>query len=142
MTGFGNKNRAELIGRLGKNPEVTIHPSGAVMAKFQVATERRFKRKSSEEWESNTTWHQVMAWGRLAEFARKYFRKGKRVSVEGRMENFSYEKGGETRYGWQIVAEDLQLLDKPEKNESGQPAAEPSLADLPPAEAYDDDVPF
>lgn len=141
MTGFGNKNHVSLIGRLGRNPEITVHSSGSVMAKFQLATERSFKKKGSDSWEKKTSWHNVVAWGRGAEFVKKYFRKGRRVGVDGFIDYFDYEKNGETRYGTQIVAQDLQVLDQVEHTVQ-QPAGEPSLADLPPVESYEDDVPF
>ena len=75
-------NRVQLIGNLGKDPEVKYTPQGTPVAKITLATNERFKDKSGE-WQDRTEWHNVVLWQRLAEIAGEYLKKGGKVYVEG-----------------------------------------------------------
>ena len=83
-------NRVQLIGNLGKDPEVKYTPSGTAVAKLTIATNERFKDKSGE-WHDRTEWHNVVLWQRLAEIAGEYFKKGGKVYIEGRLQTRSWD---------------------------------------------------
>lgn len=152
MGKFGDVNMSILIGRLGDNPDVRFTPGGAVLANFSVATTHGFKK--GEQWENVTTWHRCLAWNKQAEFAQKFLKKGLRVFVQGRIENYTWESNGEKKYGSRIVVNDVQLLDH--HDQAGAPAGQGSGAENPvkPLDGYEgsgeppaaepnpDDVPF
>ena len=104
-------NRVQLIGNLGKDPEVKYTPQGTPVAKITLATNERFKDKSGE-WQDRTEWHNIVAWQRLAEIVGEYVRKGSKVYIEGRLQTSSWEdkQSGEKKYRTEIVAQDLLLL--------------------------------
>ena len=104
-------NRVQLIGNLGKDPEIKYTPSGTAVAKLTIATNERFKDKGGE-WQDRTEWHNVVLWQRLAEIAGEYLKKGGKVYVEGRLQTRSWEdkQTGQKKYMTEIVASDLILL--------------------------------
>ena len=103
-------NRVQLIGNLGKDPEVKYTPQGTPVAKITIATNERFKDKGGE-WQDRTEWHNVVLWQRLAEIAGEYLKKGGKVYVEGRLQTRSYvDKDGVKRYVTEVVAQNLVLL--------------------------------
>jgi single-strand DNA-binding protein len=104
-------NRVQLIGNLGKDPEIKYTPSGAAVAKITIATNERFKDKSGE-WQDRTEWHNVVLWQRLAEIAGEYLKKGGKVYIEGRLQTRSWDdkQTGQKKYATDIVASDLILL--------------------------------
>ena len=105
------KNRVQLIGHLGQNPEVK-QTNGGPLARFSLATTERYKNKQGERVE-DTQWHNVVIWGNLAEIAEKYLQKGKEVALEGKLVHRSYEdKDGNKRYISEIVASDFLMLGK------------------------------
>ena len=109
----GTVNKVLLIGRLGADPEVRYAPSGSAVANFNLATNRSFKDKEGGAQEQ-TDWHKIVAWTRLAEFAKQYLHKGMRVYVEGRIQYREWQdQNGVKRYGTDIVANDIQMLDSP-----------------------------
>ena len=83
-------NKAILIGRLGKDPELKYTPAGSAVCSFSLATSRRWKGQDGEA-KDDTTWHNIVAWGRQAEVMKEYLHKGKEVYIEGRINNRSYE---------------------------------------------------
>src|SRR5437016_7166505 len=100
-------NKVILVGHLGKDPEVSYTSSGQAMAKFSLATNRRAKDKGGE-WKDETDWHNIVAWGKTAEFCSQYITKGRLVYVEGRIQNRTWEdKEGNKRYATDIVANDV-----------------------------------
>ncbi len=114
-------NRVQLIGNLGKDPEVKYTPSGTPVAKLTIATNERFKDKSGE-WQDRTEWHNVVLWQRLAEIAGEYLKKGGKVYIEGRLQTRSWDdkQTNQKKYMTEVVASDLILLGgRGEGGESG-----------------------
>jgi single-strand DNA-binding protein len=104
-------NRVQLIGNLGKDPEVKYTPQGTPVAKLTIATNERFKDKSGE-WQDRTEWHNVVLWQRLAEIAGEYLKKGGKVYIEGRLQTRSWDdkQTNQKKYMTEVVASDLILL--------------------------------
>lgn len=135
-------NKVTLLGHLGKDAEGKFLPSGAHVAKFSVATSRRWKDKGSDDWKEETEWTNVSFW--RSENLVPYLTKGKQVYVEGRLQTRSYEKDGEKRYSTELVAEEVILLGGGgEKQGDGGLVSQPSSS-RPPMDSgiSDDDVPF
>ena len=105
-------NKVQIIGNLGKDPEVKYTQSGTAIANFSVATSNSFKDKSGE-WQERTEWINITAWAKLAEICEKYIHKGSKVYLEGRLETQSWDdkKSGEKKYKTVVVASDLIMLD-------------------------------
>ncbi len=103
-------NKAILIGRLGRDPEVRYTQGGRAVANFSIATSREWKDKETGEKREETDWHNIVAWGRLGEICGEYLSKGKQVYIEGRLQTRSWEKDGIKRYTTEIVANDVQFL--------------------------------
>ena len=104
------RNNVQLIGNLGMNPEVKSLESGSTVAKFSIATSDRYKNNKGEQVEE-TTWHNLVAWGKTAEIAEKYLKKGSQVAVDGKLTNRSYEaKDGTKRYVSEIVVNEILML--------------------------------
>ena len=112
-------NRVQLIGRLGKDPEGKVTPTGKKVTHFSLAISQRWK--TGGELKEYTEWVNVEAWGRLGEVCQEYLKKGSLVYLEGRLKTEKYEDKGETKYYTKVVALLLQFLDK-------KPAEEPMLA--------------
>jgi single-strand DNA-binding protein len=104
-------NKAILIGRLGKDPDLSYTQSGTARCRFSMATSESYKDNQTGERKEKTTWHNVVVWGNQAENVDKYLHKGSLVSVEGKIDNRSYEKDGQTRYITEIVAQRVVFLD-------------------------------
>ena len=85
----GSLNKVLLIGNLGRDPELKATPSGQSVARFSVATTETWKNQSGEK-QSKTEWHNIVVWGKQAEIAEKYLRKGKQILVEGRIQYREY----------------------------------------------------
>ncbi len=101
-------NKAVLIGRLVRDPEVRVTVSGITVARFTIAVDRTFKKDQ----EKVTDFLRIVTWRRLAEICGQYLKKGKLVAVEGRLQLDSFEKDGEKRSSAEIVADNVQMLDK------------------------------
>jgi single-strand DNA-binding protein len=104
-------NRVQLIGNLGKDPEIKYTPQGTPVAKITIATNERYKDKSGE-WQDRTEWHNVVLWQRMAEIAGEYLKKGGKVYIEGRLQTRSWDdkQTNQKRYMTEIVASDMILL--------------------------------
>ena len=104
------KNKVQLIGNVGNEPEITHLESGKKVAKFSIATNEFYKDSNGEK-QQDTQWHNVVAWGKIAEIIEKYVDKGKEVALEGKLMSRSYEtKDGEKRYVTEVVANEILLL--------------------------------
>ena len=104
------RNKVQLIGNLGKAPEVKNTESGKKLAKFSIATNETYKNAKGEK-VTDTQWHNVIAWGTTAEFAEKYLDKGTEVVIEGKLMNNTYtDKDGVKRYNTEIQVNELLLL--------------------------------
>jgi single-strand DNA-binding protein len=106
------RNKVSLIGRLGAQPEVMTFESGRKMARFTLATNESYKNKDGE-WQENTQWHIITAWGKTAELVGKLLQKGNEIVVDGKLVTNTYEtKEGEKRYGTSIELNEFLLLTK------------------------------
>ena len=116
----GSVNKVILVGRLGKDPEIKSTPSGTTVAKFSMATDERFTDRSGEKQE-RTEWHNIVAWGKLAEICGQYLKKGKLIFLEGSLRTDSWEdkESGQKKYRTEIVAKNMQMLDKRGDDEGG-----------------------
>ena len=136
-------NKAILVGNLGADPEIRYSASGLAITKFNIATSEKRKNKEGER-ETQTEWHRVVAFGKLAEICGEYLAKGKQVYLEGRIKTQKWEdKEGNTRYTTEIIADQMQMLgsvgDKP-RNVEGAP---PPSGDKGTSEPPDfEDIPF
>ena len=96
-------NKVILVGRLGKDPEVRYIPNGGAVANLQVATSESWRDKQTGEMREQTEWHRVVLFGKLAEVAGEYLRKGAQVYIEGQLRTRSWEDNGITRYVTEIL---------------------------------------
>jgi len=140
----GTVNKVLLIGRLGGDPEVRYAPSGNAVANFSMATNRSYKDKDGNQQEQ-TEWHRIVAWSRLAEFAKQYLHKGMRIYIEGRLQYREWQdQNGVKRNVTDVIANDIQMLEslgaKPDKGEQESPPEIEVPEDLDQPE--DDSVPF
>ncbi|CAM1334177.1 single-stranded DNA-binding protein [Tenacibaculum aestuariivivum] len=104
------KNRVQLIGNLGKDPEIITLESGKKLAKFSLATNESYKNASGEKI-TDTQWHNIVAWNKTAEIIEKYITKGREVMVEGKLTSRCYETSqGEKRYITEIVVNELLMF--------------------------------
>lgn len=145
-------NKAILVGRLGKDPELRYTPNGRAVASFPMATDRRWKSQDGQQ-QSETTWHNIVAWGRQAEVINEYMSKGRQLYIEGRISNRSYDdKEGNKRYYSEVVVENFTFLgDRGDSGggggraSSGAASAPPDESQAPPPQGEasdDDDLPF
>jgi len=106
------RNSVRLIGHLGGNPEIKDLESGRKLAKLNLATNETYKNQNGEKI-TETSWHNLVMWGKSAEIAQKYLEKGMEVAIEGRITTRSYNsKEGEKRYITEIVVNELMMLGK------------------------------
>ena len=104
------RNKVQLIGNLGNDPEIIALESGRKLAKFSLATNESYKDVNGEK-QTKTDWHNIVAWGKTAEIIEKYVTKGKEVAVEGKLITRNYEtKDGEKRYITEVVCNELLML--------------------------------
>ena len=104
-------NKAIVVGRLGRDPEVRYTPDGTAVANFSVATSEEWKDKNTGEKRERTEWHRIVAFRRLGEICGEYLSKGRQVYIEGRIQTRDWEdKDGVKRYTTEIVASQMQML--------------------------------
>lgn len=104
------RNKVQLIGRLGQNPEILNLDGGKKLAKFSIATNESYKNQKGEKIE-NTQWHNIVAWGPTASIVEKYISKGKEVAIEGKLNNKKFDdKNGVTHYVTEIIANEIQMF--------------------------------
>jgi len=107
---YALKNKVQLIGNLGNAPEIKTIEGGKKMAKFSVATNETYRNAKGEKI-TDTQWHNLIAWGRIAEIAEKFLSKGKEVAIEGRLVNRSYiDREGNKKYITEIHISELLML--------------------------------
>jgi single-strand DNA-binding protein len=128
-------NKVQLIGNLGNNPVIKTLESGTTIASFSIATTRKYKDKSGEV-QSRTEWHNVVAWGKLAEIIERFVYKGSKIYIEGEIRYRSYEKDGAARYMTEIVANNMLMLDG--KKATKEPTGDKETSVFPP----EDDLPY
>jgi single-strand DNA-binding protein len=104
------RNKVQLIGHLGNNPEIITLENGKKLAKFSLATNDSYKNSQGEK-VTNTEWHNLVAWNKTAEIIEQYLEKGREIAIEGKLTNRSYEtKEGEKRYITEVVITELLML--------------------------------
>jgi single-strand DNA-binding protein len=155
-------NKVILVGNLGADPETRYTPSGTAITSIRIATSESWKDKTSGEQQERTEWHRVKFFGRLAEIAGEYLKKGGQVYIEGKLRTDEYEKDGVKRYSTDIIADEMQMLggrggasggegggggeyQKRERGPARGPQPGPATPrNVPaPADAFeDDDIPF
>lgn len=107
---YALKNKVQLIGNLGKAPEVRNTENGTKMARFSMATNEAYTGRTGRK-EIQTTWHNLVAWGKVAEIAEKFLTKGKEVAIEGKLVNRMYtDKDGIKRYVTEVQVNELLLI--------------------------------
>lgn len=138
-------NKVIVLGNLGKDPEIRYTSSGSAVATLSIATVRKYK-DSNDQKQEETEWHRVVLFGRLAEIAGEYVKKGHPLYVEGRLRTQKWQdKEGNDRYTTEIVGESIQLL-APKSSDEERPA-KPSKPSRPAPRKEstmpeDDDIPF
>jgi len=104
------RNKVQLIGHVGNDPEIKTFDGGKKLAKLNVATNESYKNEKGEKVEE-TQWHSLIAWGKTADIIEKYVVKGKEIAIEGKLTHRSYEdKNGEKRYVTEVVIDELLML--------------------------------
>jgi len=104
-------NKVILVGNLGQDPETKAMPSGMTVCNLRIATSESWKDKQTGEMKEQTEWHSVAMFGRLAEIAGEYLRKGSQVYIEGRLRTRKWQdKSGNDRYTTEIVGNEMQML--------------------------------
>ena len=152
-------NKVIIVGNLGADPETRYTPGGDAVTNIRVATTDKWKDKASGEMKEQTEWHRISFWGRLAEIAGEYLKKGSQVYVEGRLQTRKWQdKDGQDKYTTEIVANQMQMLgsrqgmgggdrgaDMGEGGGSRAPASKPAGAGAKGGGKFDDfedDIPF
>ena len=145
-------NKVILIGNLGADPETRYLPSGDAVSNIRIATSERYKDKATGEMKELTEWHRIAFFGKLAEIAGEYLKKGSPVYIEGRIRTRKWQdQSGQERFSTEIVADQMQMLGArqgtSETAEFGQSAKEntkqkASASAAPNFGDADDDIPF
>jgi len=117
-------NKITLLGRVGQEPVLSYTQSGKAMLKFSVATGVSWK-KDDGEWETKTSWHNVVCWGKSAEYLNSKVNKGERIYVEGSIDYQKYEKDGETKYYTSITGSLVIPIQTKESHKGGDNYEEP-----------------
>ena len=145
-------NKVIVLGNLGNDPECTYMPNGNAVAKISIATSESWKDKQTGQDQERTEWHRVVFFGKLAEIVDKYLLKGAKVYIEGSLRTNKWQdKDGNDRYTTEIMANEMQMLDRKSDNQqqggqqqyqqqSQQPAQQQSQPQN--GDGFDDDIPF
>jgi single-strand DNA-binding protein len=132
-------NKAILVGTLGKDPEQRYMPNGNAVCNISVATSEQWKDKQTGEKQERTEWHRVSMFGKLAEIAGEYLRKGSQVYLEGKIQTRKWQdKEGKDRYSTEIVADTMQMLGGKRDERPATSAVSSPLPD----EFADSEIPF
>ena len=136
-------NKVILIGNLGSDPETRAMPSGAYVTNISIATSESWKDKQTGDQKERTEWHKVVFFGRLAEIASEYLRKGSQVYIEGGLRTRKWQdKDGRDRYTTEIVAREMEMLGGRQGAGALAMAASGGGAPAPASDQFDDDIPF
>ena len=138
----GSVNKIVLVGHLGADPESRFTPSGVAVSTFNMATNESWKNKEGE-YEDRTEWHRIVLYGKAAETASEYMKKGQLAYVEGRIRTRSLEdKDGMTRYTTEVLGDRFTMLGRKSENKSTAPAETGASASAGGGGGDDDDLPF
>jgi single-strand DNA-binding protein len=142
-------NKVIIVGNLGNDPDTKYMPSGSAVTNLSVATNESWKDKQTGEQKDRTEWHRVAMFGRLAEIAAEYLRKGSQVYIEGKLRTRKWQdQQGNDRYSTEIIADEMQMLGG--RSGAGAPAMGGGSGGPPPgpppqgggSSDFDDDIPF
>ena len=135
-------NKVILVGRLGRDPETKYTSSGQAVCNFSIATDESYKDRNGER-QKHVEWHKIVVWGKQAETAQQYLKKGSLVFIEGKIQSREWEKGGEKRTSFEIVASSFRMLGSREGVAAAAGAAGGSASAADPGPEIDDsDIPF
>ena len=149
----GSLNKVMLIGNLGRDPELKVTPSGQALARFSVATTETWKNPQGEK-QSKTEWHNIVVWGKQAETAEKFLRKGKQVLIEGRIQYREYtDQAGVKKTACEIRCDNFVMLGRMDEGGGPRSGADggrddyESTGPIPPVSSgggggYEEDIPF
>ncbi len=150
-------NKVILIGNLGQDPETRYTPNGTAVVNLNLATDESYKDRESGQLVPKTEWHRVVLFGKVAEVASQYLRKGSKVYIEGKLQTRKWQgQDGQDRYTTEVVVDikgQMQMLDTrqggghqgsaPQGQGSRAPADPPAAGQMPePVDDFDDDIPF
>ncbi|MCD8525070.1 MAG: single-stranded DNA-binding protein [Gammaproteobacteria bacterium] len=148
-------NKVILVGNLGRDPETRYTPDGMGVTNLTLATSEAWKDKQSGEMQERTEWHRVVMYGRLAEIASEYLKKGAKIYVEGKLRTSKWQDKttGADRYSTDIIANEMQMLDgkgaahtssgyTTSSSQSASPRSNDLSDSMPIGENFDDDIPF
>jgi len=145
-------NKAIIVGTLGQDPEVRYTASGSAVANISVATNENWRDKTTGEAQERTEWHRIVLFGKLAEIAQQYLKKGSQAYFEGRIQTRKWQdQSGNDRYTTEIVANDMQMLGgragggggaPMDSGGGGQSQSRPAPAETAPMDDGFDDIPF
>ena len=136
-------NKALIIGNLGQYPEIKYTQSGSPVANLSVATSERWKDKNTGEQKEQTEWHRVVVFGRLAEIAEQYLKKGSKVFIEGKIQTRDWEDSeGNKKYTTEVVAREMTMLDSRASMDSSASSSDNSAKDAAKDDNSEEDIPF
>ncbi len=111
-------NKAIILGNLGQDPTIRYTAGGAAVTSFSIATSETWKDKNTGEPQERTEWHNVVFFGKLAEIAGQYLKKGSKIYIEGKLQTRKWQdKNGIDRYSTEIIAHELQMLGGPQRDQ-------------------------
>lgn len=113
-------NKVQIIGTLGRDPEMKYLPSGSAVVSVSVATDESYNDKNSGQKVEKTEWHRMTAFGKLAEIIGQYLKKGSKAYFEGKLRTNEYEKDGIKRYSTEIVISEMMMLDSQQQGQATQ----------------------
>ena len=124
---YNLKNKVQLLGNLGNAPEVKTTENGKKLARFSIATNQSYRNTQGEK-VTETTWHSLVAWGKIAEIAEKYLNKGSEVAIEGKLINRSYtDKDGAKKYVSEVQVNEMLLLGSKPSSKVEDVVTEPEM---------------
>jgi single-strand DNA-binding protein len=149
-------NKAIIVGTLGQDPEVRYTANGGAVANISVATNESWRDKATGEAQERTEWHRIVMFGKLAEIAQQYLKKGSQAYFEGRIQTRKWQdQSGNDRYSTEIVANEMQMLggragggggapmeSGGQSQSQSQPQSKPAPAETAPMDDGFDDIPF
>jgi single-strand DNA-binding protein len=136
-------NKVILVGNVGKDPDVRHLASDVSVASFPLATSETYRNKENEK-VTNTEWHNIVVWRRLAEVVEKYVKKGDPLYIEGKIRSHSYDdKDGNKKYITEIIADNMQMLGSKQSNDNDSSSEEKQPeTDIETTPQEEDDLPF
>jgi single-strand DNA-binding protein len=135
-------NKVILVGNLGRDPETRYASSGDAICNIAVATTDKWKDKTSGEQKEATEWHRIAFFGKLAEIAGQYLKKGSQVYIEGKLKTRKWaDKDGVEKYTTEIVADTMQMLGG-KQSDSGSAPQQQQAKQSAPTGGFEDDIPF